>query len=86
MGTLSKGTVATDILDDRGGVTMGDCEVQLAGCQAVGRNASSVVRVLWMADGRSIRVCSACREAQVGSGSWLVRQQPRRDWVDPVGC
>lgn len=86
MGTLAKGTVTAHILDDRGGVTMGDCQVRLAGCQAMGRSAASVVRVLWMQDGRPIRVCSACREAKVGSGSWLVRQQPRRAWVDPAGC
>jgi hypothetical protein len=73
-------------MEDRGGVTMGDCQVRLAACVAQGRNGSSVVRVLWAEDGRQIRVCSACSEAQVVAGAWLLRQRPRSGWVEPAGA
>jgi hypothetical protein len=82
MGTLTK-AMAPNILEDRGGVTMGDCQVRLAICVGLGRAGSSVVRVLWAEDGRPIRVCSACREAQESSGAWQLQQRPRRVWAGP---
>lgn len=81
MRTVAMVSTTASILADRGGATMGDCQLRRPGCAATG-SGSTVVRVLWTEDGRAIQVCPTCRDAQVSSGLWMLQQQPRPRWAD----
>lgn len=71
------------IMEDRGGVTVGTCQVRAASCTARGITDRVVVRVLISQSGRPILVCSACRDALVENGTWQMRQLPRSRPIDP---
>lgn len=81
MGTVAMGSNVASILQDRGGATVGDCQIRLAGCPSLAGAGSAVVRVLWTEDGRAIRVCPMCRDAQVKAGLWTLQQRPRVAWL-----
>ncbi len=81
MGTVATDSKVASILADRGGATVGDCQIRLAGCASLAGVGSAVVRVLWTEDGRAIQVCPMCRDAQVNSGLWTLQQRPRVGWL-----
>lgn len=65
------------ILEDRGGVTVGGCQVRAASCTAQDPVDRVVVRVLVCQNGRPIQVCAACRDALVANGTWQLLRRPR---------
>jgi hypothetical protein len=65
------------IMEDRGGVTVGACQVRAGCCTAPNPVDRVVVRVLIGQSGRPIHVCSACRDSLVANGTWQMLQRPR---------
>ncbi|HNN95609.1 MAG TPA: hypothetical protein PKI03_25195 [Pseudomonadota bacterium] len=65
------------IMEDRGGVTVGTCQIRAEACVASSGVDRVVVRVLIGQSGRQILVCSACRDALVANGTWAMQMRPR---------